>query len=187
MIRNLNLHPKVYKFSLSTACTGAKASSSIWEYFLSVTVKVRLIHWIIFVSCELFGLLWVNTAYIPAGQASEVTCVSQVVSKYPIVLINDSLIWVKMFWCSSFHNHFTSLGVNFHNGSVNVDKSFIHRDAYTTKPKNLWSSEALLRFLNSFNAFVLVLFKETPFAVKWSPKKVTSDWLKRHFLLFVDC
>jgi len=43
-IRNLNFRPKVYKFSLSTAHTGAKASSSICEYFLSVAVNVRLIH-----------------------------------------------------------------------------------------------------------------------------------------------
>jgi hypothetical protein len=56
-IRNLNFRTKVYKFSLSTAHTGAKASSSICEYFLSVAVKGRLIHQMIFVSCGLFGSL----------------------------------------------------------------------------------------------------------------------------------
>jgi hypothetical protein len=56
-IRYLNFCPKVYEFSLSTAHTGVKASSSICEYFRSVAVKVRMIHWIILVSSELFGLL----------------------------------------------------------------------------------------------------------------------------------
>ena len=127
-----------YRWSCSIARTIAGASLSVWEYYLSTSMRAQLAYATTHLSF-IPGAFSLKMADIPEGKASVTYLVSLFGSKYAItsVLVSRFFIVWKDLSCSLPHKNGWSFFVYFCNGSETSLKFGINLAQYVAIPRKL--------------------------------------------------